>query len=235
MIIICRGAQNPSGALDNDWQHCDVDEKHRNPNWKCIHCDEIFCEKCVKKHKRKEKNRYHRIIEKSERSLEKEIRSRHFCSKHGGEIQLYCKNDKDFICVKCMMEDHKGHDTDFLDKMADDERTNIGKSLNTVEVSAMSMIEDALGKIKLEENSLPEVKNNLIDDMCTEMISKIQRCATEMKESTTPTCADQQRLDELDRKRTELTTEMDRLVEASKKVRFKYASAHHKSIASLWR
>uniref|UniRef100_A0A8C4X0W8 Uncharacterized protein n=1 Tax=Eptatretus burgeri TaxID=7764 RepID=A0A8C4X0W8_EPTBU len=72
--------------------------KRKAAKW-CVTCGTCCCEKHAKPHQQKG----HKVFE-AETNLQ-ELR----CTKHGKPIQLYCKDDRSFMCLMCMVGDHQDH------------------------------------------------------------------------------------------------------------------------------
>lgn len=70
----------------------------------CLTCSVAYCETHVRQHYTVEALQRHTLIETDDL----ETRT---CLLHHRALEAFCKNDQLFICLVCVMEEHKGHDT----------------------------------------------------------------------------------------------------------------------------
>ena len=161
----------------NNWEHCEVDDAHEAPTWKCIHCAEVFCEVCMKKHKRKDKNRFHCIIAKSDREREREIRDLYFCNIHtNAELNMFCNKDNEAICRFCLSEKHKGHDVKPIEDVANPFRTDVGNLLTDLDKKIIPRYEKVAKTMKNNRDALEKgSKSQTARKVADEMIAKIEK------------------------------------------------------------
>lgn len=85
---------------------CDVcaGSKMRAVKW-CLTCSVAYCESHVRQHYTVEALRRHTLIEATG---DPETRT---CRLHRRTLEVFCQTDRVFICLVCVMEEHKDHDT----------------------------------------------------------------------------------------------------------------------------
>ncbi|XP_060731195.1 E3 ubiquitin/ISG15 ligase TRIM25-like isoform X3 [Tachysurus vachellii] len=71
----------------------------------CLVCLASFCETHLQPHYKSPAFKKHKLVEASRR-LQDQI-----CSQHDKLMEVYCRTDRQCICMLCMMDKHKGHDT----------------------------------------------------------------------------------------------------------------------------
>ena len=85
---------------------CDVcTGRKRKASMFCLVCLASYCETHLKPHYEVTPLKKHKLIEASA-----QIRDS-ICGRHDKLLEIYCRTDQQFICLLCLMGEHKGHDT----------------------------------------------------------------------------------------------------------------------------
>ncbi|XP_036007749.1 E3 ubiquitin/ISG15 ligase TRIM25 [Fundulus heteroclitus] len=71
----------------------------------CLVCLASYCASHVQPHYESAAFKKHKLVEVSASIHEK------ICSKHDKLLEVYCRSDDECICLLCVMDEHKGHDT----------------------------------------------------------------------------------------------------------------------------
>lgn len=71
----------------------------------CLVCLASYCETHLKPHYEVAPLKKHKLMEASA-----QIRDS-ICGRHDKLLEIYCRTDQQFICLLCLMGEHKGHDT----------------------------------------------------------------------------------------------------------------------------
>ncbi|XP_062850524.1 tripartite motif-containing protein 16-like isoform X4 [Trichomycterus rosablanca] len=144
----------------------------------CLVCLASYCETHLQPHYESPAFKKHKLV-KASRRLQEQI-----CSQHDKLLEVYCCTDQQCICMLCIMDDHKGHDT----ISAAGERTEKQKKLEEIQRESHQRIqnrEDEIQKLRKaveshRSSAQTEVKN--IERICTELISSIKRRCSEVTE-----------------------------------------------------
>ncbi|XP_076874396.1 uncharacterized protein LOC143524655 isoform X2 [Brachyhypopomus gauderio] len=104
----------------------------------CLTCTASYCETHVRQHYTVAALQRHRLVEVTG-DLEKTL-----CKRHHRGLEVFCRTDQTFICLMCMMEEHKEHDT-----VANISKTQHQKiPLNSFEKKTEYVIEDLMVKVE---------------------------------------------------------------------------------------
>ena len=71
----------------------------------CLACLASFCEAHLQQHYEYPALTKHKLVEPAGRLQEK------ICSNHDKLLEVYCRTDQQCVCLLCMMEEHKSHET----------------------------------------------------------------------------------------------------------------------------
>lgn len=71
----------------------------------CLVCLASYCATHLQPHYKSAAFKRHKLVEVSASIQEK------ICSKHDKLLEVYCRSDGQCICLLCVMDEHKGHDT----------------------------------------------------------------------------------------------------------------------------
>ncbi|XP_062864536.1 tripartite motif-containing protein 16-like [Trichomycterus rosablanca] len=144
----------------------------------CLVCLASFCEIHLQPHYRIPSYKNHKLVEASRR-LQDQI-----CSQHHKLLEVYCRTDQQCICMMCIMDDHKGHDT----ISAAAERTEKQKQLLAIQRKFHEKIQnrgkelcELINVVKSHKCSAQTAVKN-IEMICTELINSINRRCSELKD-----------------------------------------------------
>ncbi|XP_073720570.1 tripartite motif-containing protein 16-like isoform X2 [Misgurnus anguillicaudatus] len=85
---------------------CDVCTERKYKAIKsCLVCLESYCQSHFEQHEAFHREKKHKVIDVTGRLQEM------ICSQHDKLIEVYCHTDQRCICLMCVMDEHKNHDT----------------------------------------------------------------------------------------------------------------------------
>ncbi|XP_043116642.1 tripartite motif-containing protein 16-like protein isoform X2 [Puntigrus tetrazona] len=156
---------------------CDVCSEEKNKAIKsCLVCLESYCQNHFEHHEEFHSKKRHKMTEATGQL--KEL----ICTPHDRLLEMYCRTDQRCICVLCMLEDHKKHET----VSPADERTEKQKLLEETQKTFKQKIQDK--ETDLEE-LIETVESNkrsaqtAVEDserIFTELILSIERRRSEV-------------------------------------------------------
>ncbi|XP_073713634.1 tripartite motif-containing protein 16-like [Misgurnus anguillicaudatus] len=85
---------------------CDVCTERKYKAIKsCLVCLNSYCQSHFERHEELQSGRRHKVIDVTGRLQEM------ICSQHDKLIEVYCRTDQRCICLLCLVDEHKNHDT----------------------------------------------------------------------------------------------------------------------------
>ncbi|XP_073713548.1 E3 ubiquitin/ISG15 ligase TRIM25-like [Misgurnus anguillicaudatus] len=98
-----RSALSSAGPED---VKCDVCTERKYKAIKsCLMCLESYCQTHFEQHEAFHREKKHKVIDVTGRLQEM------ICSQHDKLIEVYCRTDQRCICLLCLVDEHKNHDT----------------------------------------------------------------------------------------------------------------------------
>ncbi|XP_062864424.1 E3 ubiquitin/ISG15 ligase TRIM25-like [Trichomycterus rosablanca] len=144
----------------------------------CLVCLASFCETHLQPHYQIPVYKNHKLVE-AFRRLQDQI-----CSQHNKLLEVYCRTDQQCICILCMLDNHKTHDT----ISAAAERTEKQKQLLEIQKKIQEKIQnrekelcELINVVESHKCSAQTAVEN-IELICTELINSINRRCSELKD-----------------------------------------------------
>ncbi|XP_688915.2 tripartite motif-containing protein 16-like protein [Danio rerio] len=192
---------------------CDVcNGRKRKAVKSCLLCLESYCESHFECHEESRSKKRHKVTDATGRIQEM------ICPKHDRLLEVYCRTDQKCVCLMCVMDEHKNHDT----VSAEAERAEKQKQVGEIKRKWYKKIQERQKEnLKLRE----DIKNHkssaqtAVEDserIFTELIQYIERRRSEVtqtirdREKTEVSRAEgllkklQQEIEDLKRRNTEL-------------------------------
>ncbi|XP_061095055.1 uncharacterized protein LOC133126733 [Conger conger] len=144
----------------------------------CLVCLASYCETHLKLHNELHPGNTHNVIHASGRLQD------NICRQHKKLLEVYCRTDQQCICLLCVMDEHRGHDT----VSAAAERTEKQKQLGATQSKFQQRIQERekeLQDLRQAVQSLKRSAQAAVEDserIFTEMIRSIERRCSEVKE-----------------------------------------------------
>uniref|UniRef100_A0A8C0Y2U5 Uncharacterized protein n=1 Tax=Cyprinus carpio carpio TaxID=630221 RepID=A0A8C0Y2U5_CYPCA len=137
----------------------------------CLQCVTSFCETHLENHKTAARLMKHKLIDPVE-NLEDYI-----CGKHDKPLELFCRDDRTFLCLICTEIEHNTHNIVPIEQESGDQRTQLEQTQAEVKM----MIQDRIKKTEEIKSSVTINKNNSVK-ILTALIHCIERCQSELLE-----------------------------------------------------
>ncbi|XP_061112613.1 tripartite motif-containing protein 16-like isoform X1 [Conger conger] len=144
----------------------------------CLACLASFCETHLQRHYESPPLKKHKLVKATENLQEK------ICSNHDKLLEVFCRTDQQCICLLCLMDEHRGHDT--VSVVA--ERTEKQKQLGVTQSKFQQRIQERekeLQDLRQAVQSLKRSAQTAVEDserIFTELIRSIERRRSEVKE-----------------------------------------------------
>ncbi|XP_041946463.1 E3 ubiquitin/ISG15 ligase TRIM25 [Alosa sapidissima] len=144
----------------------------------CLVCLASYCKLHLQAHYESPALKRHKLVEAAGQLQEK------ICPRHDKLLEIYCRSDQKCVCVLCVLDEHKGHDT----VPAAAESTKKQKELGSVRRKFKLSIharEKELLELRQAVDTLKESAQGAMetsDRIFTELISSIARRHSEVRE-----------------------------------------------------
>ncbi|XP_052444786.1 tripartite motif-containing protein 16-like isoform X2 [Carassius gibelio] len=142
----------------------------------CLVCLNSYCQNHLEQHESWFKGKRHNLTEATGRLQEM------ICQKHEKILEVFCRTDQKCICLLCMMDEHKNHDT----VSAADQRTEKQKQLKETQKTLQQRIqqrEKDLQQLRETVESHKRSAQTAVEDterIFTELIRSIERSRSEL-------------------------------------------------------
>ena len=71
----------------------------------CLECLVSYCETHYKVHNDIHPGRKHKVVDATGQLQER------ICTQHEKPLEIFCRTDQSCVCLLCLVDEHKGHDT----------------------------------------------------------------------------------------------------------------------------
>uniref|UniRef100_A0A674B155 Tripartite motif-containing protein 16-like n=1 Tax=Salmo trutta TaxID=8032 RepID=A0A674B155_SALTR len=159
---------------------CDVctGTRKQKAHMSCLACLASYCETHLKLHYESPAFKKHKLVKATAQLQEK------ICSHHDKLLEVYCRTDQQCICLLCVMDEHKGHDT----VSAAAERTEKQRQLGMSQQKVQQRFQEREKELKELQQAVESFKHSAqaaVEDsvqIFTELIRSIERRSSEVKE-----------------------------------------------------
>ncbi|XP_077076176.1 uncharacterized protein LOC143729048 isoform X2 [Siphateles boraxobius] len=141
----------------------------------CLECRASYCETHVHPHYNVPALKKHKLVKATVMPI---------CSKHDKLLEVYCRTDQVCVCMHCLMDDHKGHDTVPSTTERDEKQMKLADNQTKVKQTIQAKEKD-LQKMKMDiashsDSAKEAVKNSM--RVFTELAKFIEKRSTEVIE-----------------------------------------------------
>ncbi|XP_049338073.1 tripartite motif-containing protein 16-like [Astyanax mexicanus] len=144
----------------------------------CLVCLASFCETHLQPHYQSPAFKKHKLV-KASRRLQEQI-----CSQHDKLLEVYCRTDQQCICMLCMLDDHKAHDTVSLAAERSEKQKQVVETQRKYKERIQEREKELQELIEAVENHKRSAQTAVEDSekIFTEMILSIERRRSEVRQ-----------------------------------------------------
>ena len=146
----------------------------------CVDCENFQCEECLKQHQRMKSLKLHKTI-----PVENFMQNPHvsaltkpeLCKDHTQPLDLYCQTCNILVCRDCTIVDHRQHQYNFVDKLADEECAKV-KTVTAPLKTMLNQVSNALQEVEDTDNELNNETDveRQIQDMYHQLHQILDQC-----------------------------------------------------------
>ncbi|XP_051268809.1 tripartite motif-containing protein 16-like [Dicentrarchus labrax] len=144
----------------------------------CLVCLASYCEKHLQPHFDSLTFMKHKLVDPSKKLQE------NICSRHDEVMKIFCRTDKQTICILCSMDEHKGHDT----VSAAAERTERQRELEVSRQNIQQRIQDREKDVKELQQQVEAINRSAdkaVEDsekIFTQLIRLMEKRSSDVKQ-----------------------------------------------------
>ncbi|XP_049338094.1 tripartite motif-containing protein 16-like [Astyanax mexicanus] len=144
----------------------------------CLVCLASFCEAHLQPHYQSPAFKKHKLV-KASRRLQEQI-----CSQHDKLLETYCRTDQQCICMLCMLDDHRGHDTVSLAAERSEKQKQVVETQRKYKERIQEREKELQGLIEAVETHKRSAQTAVEDSekIFTKMIRCIKRRRSEVRQ-----------------------------------------------------
>ncbi|XP_039543481.1 tripartite motif-containing protein 16-like isoform X1 [Pimephales promelas] len=144
----------------------------------CLECRSSYCQIHLEQHESLFRSKGHNLMDATGRLQEM------ICPRHGKILEIYCRTDQRCICLLCLVDEHRNHDTVSIEvartekqKHFEETERNIQKTIQQRKKDLKQM-RDAVESHKRSAQTADEANEKIF----TELIRSFQKHRTEVKQ-----------------------------------------------------
>ncbi|XP_062398394.1 tripartite motif-containing protein 16-like [Sardina pilchardus] len=144
----------------------------------CLECLVSYCETHYKAHNDVNPRRKHKMVDATGQLQER------ICTQHEKPLEVFCRTDQTCVCLLCVMDEHKGHDTVSASAGRKEEQTHLGETQRRFQQRILER-EKELQELRKAVETLKSSAQTAVEDserIFTEMIRSIERRRSEVTE-----------------------------------------------------
>ncbi|XP_031426983.1 tripartite motif-containing protein 16-like [Clupea harengus] len=144
----------------------------------CLECLVSYCETHYKAHNELNPGRKHKVIDATGQLQER------ICIQHEKPLEIFCRTDLSCVCLLCLVDEHKGHDTVSASAGRREKQTHLGETQSKIQQRIQER-EKELQDLRKAVETLKSSAQTAVEDserIFTEMICSIERRRSEVKE-----------------------------------------------------
>ncbi|XP_048865890.1 tripartite motif-containing protein 16-like isoform X1 [Brienomyrus brachyistius] len=143
----------------------------------CLVCLASYCETHLQPHYESPAFKKHKLTDATGRLQDK------VCSHHDKPLEVYCRTDQQCVCLLCVMDEHRGHDTISAATGRAEKQKQMGDTQKKLQ-QRIQMREKELQELREAVGSITSSAQSAVEDserIFTEMIHSIERRRSEVK------------------------------------------------------
>uniref|UniRef100_A0A8C9V0P4 Tripartite motif-containing protein 16-like n=1 Tax=Scleropages formosus TaxID=113540 RepID=A0A8C9V0P4_SCLFO len=158
---------------------CDVcPGRKRKAVKSCLVCLASYCETHLSLHDKLNPSKRHKMINATDKLQDK------VCSQHEKVLEVYCRTDEQCICLLCVMDKHRGHDTVSAERVRT-EKQNQFKATQREFQQNIQQREKKVQELREAVDSLTRSAQAALEDtdsIFTQMIRSLEKRRSELKD-----------------------------------------------------
>ncbi|XP_073704822.1 tripartite motif-containing protein 16-like [Garra rufa] len=218
MVDNLKNTRSAQGYAEPGDVECDVcTERKRKAVKSCMMCLESYCQSHFECHEVSHPRKRHKVTDATGQIQEM------ICSEHDRLLEVFCRSDQKCICLSCMMNEHKNHDTVSVEAERTEKQIQVGDTVTIIQRKIQERQTELQKLMEFVQTHKWSAQSAVEDSerIFTELIHCIERSRSEVtqmirdREKTEVSRAEgllkqlQQEIDDLQKRDTELKQLLD--------------------------
>uniref|UniRef100_A0A9R1SCR9 Uncharacterized protein n=2 Tax=Cyprinus carpio TaxID=7962 RepID=A0A9R1SCR9_CYPCA len=144
----------------------------------CLECRSSYCQNHLEQHENLFRGRRHNLMDATGRLQEM------ICPQHDKMLDIYCRTDQQCICMLCLVDEHKNHDTVSAESEWKEKQSNLEENQRKIQ-KVIQKKEKDLQELREAVASHKRSAQTAMEDserIFTELIRSIEKCRSEVKQ-----------------------------------------------------
>ncbi|XP_051718737.1 tripartite motif-containing protein 16-like [Ctenopharyngodon idella] len=164
-------AVDPTGSEDVPCDSCTGNKQKAVKS--CLECQSSYCQNHLQQHESLFGGKGHNLMDATEQLREM------ICPKHGKMLEIYCRTDQQCVCMLCLVDEHKNHDTVSTAEARTEKQRHFEETL----IETQMIIQQRQKELREAVESHKRSAQTAVEDSertFTELISSIERRRSEV-------------------------------------------------------
>ncbi|XP_050962559.1 tripartite motif-containing protein 16-like [Labeo rohita] len=144
----------------------------------CLECRISYCQNHLEQHENLFRGNKHNLIDATGRIQDM------MCTRHGKMLEIYCRTDQQCICMLCLVDEHKNHDTVSIGVARAEKQTHFEETQRNIQKTIQQRKIDLRRMREAVESHKRSAQTAMEDSerIFTELIRSIEKRCTEVKQ-----------------------------------------------------
>lgn len=118
----------------------------------CYECQHVLCTVCFKRHGKIPALSEHTVVDINRIDIST-VNKNNQCATHNKEIQIYCEDCSNLICIKCVTSTHKSHTILDITDVVVEEREKVKENVKQIKlkIQAISSLQEKIRREHIEK------------------------------------------------------------------------------------
>ncbi|XP_077058546.1 tripartite motif-containing protein 16-like [Siphateles boraxobius] len=144
----------------------------------CLECRSSYCQIHLEQHESLFRGNRHNLMDATGRLQEM------MCTRHGKMLEIYCRTDQRCLCMLCLVDEHRNHDTVSIEVARTEKQKHFEETQRNIQKTIQQRKKDLKQMREAVESHKRSAQSTVEDSerIFTELIRSIEKRRTEVKQ-----------------------------------------------------